>query len=384
VLTYAALATALATLAYGFWGEYTRKEHVVGYLVPDKGIIKVFSQQSGTVRAVRIQEAAAVNVGDVLFIVSSEHHTGVSGSTEATTLELLNQRRENLLRERDRQRSIARIEQVDGHGRIISLTAELSELAQQWEIQQQIVETSQRLARRFTELGTEKFVSTIQIQQQVDSSLQQQAKLREINRLRIASQRELDTLQGSLRASQLRSETAQSTIERDIREIEQGIAEYLSRTDLAITAPVSGTVTGILAKPGQLANAGAPLVSILPSGARLEAQLLVPTRAAGFVRPGQSVSLRYRAFPYQRFGSHRGEVRQVDKTIITASDIALPVPIDEPVYRVTVRLKEEDVLAYGERIPLQSGMLLDGDIAIDKRRLIEWLLAPIYNITGKI
>jgi membrane fusion protein len=187
-----------------------------------------------------------------------------------------------------------------------------------------------------------------------------------------------------LRTSHLSSETVQSVTERSIREIEQNIAESLARTDLAITAPVSGTVTGILAKPGQPASAGAPLATILPSGARLEAQLLVPTRAAGFVRQGQSVSLRYRAFPYQRFGSHRGEIQELDKTIITAHDLALPVSIDEPVYRVTVRLNEENVMAYGDRIPLQAGMLLDADIAIDRRRLIEWMLSPIYSITGKL
>jgi membrane fusion protein len=74
----------------------------------------------------------------------------------------------------------------------------------------------------------------------------------------------------------------------------------------------------------------------------------------------------------------------LDKTPITANDIALPVPIDEPVYRVTVRLSEENVLAYGNRIPLQAGMLLDADVAVDQRRLFEWVLAPIYSITGKI
>jgi len=55
----------------------------------------------------------------------------------------------------------------------------------------------------------------------------------------------------------------------------------------------------------------------------------------------------------------------------------------EPVYRITVRPARQSVTAYGDEVPLHPGMQLDADIALEKRRLYEWLLDPLYTITGK-
>ena len=58
--------------------------------------------------------------------------------------------------------------------------------------------------------------------------------------------------------------------------------------------------------------------------------------------------------------------------------------IQEPVYRVTVRLPMQGVRAYGQTMSLQAGMVLDADIRIDRRRLIEWVLDPLLSITGRV
>ena len=49
VLTAMFLCIALGTLIYLGWGEYTKKARVSGYLVPDQGLLKIFSQQTGAV-----------------------------------------------------------------------------------------------------------------------------------------------------------------------------------------------------------------------------------------------------------------------------------------------------------------------------------------------
>ncbi|MBX9636627.1 MAG: hypothetical protein K2Q45_03655, partial [Nitrosomonas sp.] len=63
---------------------------------------------------------------------------------------------------------------------------------------------------------------------------------------------------------------------------------------------------------------------------------------------------------------------------------SLPVAIQESVYRITVRLPQQQVQAYGQAMPLQAGMVLDADIHIDRRRLIEWVFDPVLSITGRI
>ena len=110
----------------------------------------------------------------------------------------------------------------------------------------------------------------------------------------------------------------------------------------------------------------------------------MPTRAAGFIKPGQKVALRYQAFPYQRFGHHEGEVTRVGRSVIQPNETSLPVAVNEPVYRVTVKLPSQGVMAYGQAMNLQSGMGVDADIRLDTRRVIEWFFEPILSVTGRV
>jgi membrane fusion protein len=114
------------------------------------------------------------------------------------------------------------------------------------------------------------------------------------------------------------------------------------------------------------------------------AELLIPTRSSGFIKVGQSVKLRFEAFPYQRFGGVEGYISTIDKSLIINGEIPLPLELNEPVYRVRVKLLDQMVSAYGEEFPLRSGMLLEANIVLDKRSLFEWITDPIASIKGNL
>ncbi|SST67271.1 type I secretion membrane fusion protein, HlyD family [Acinetobacter baumannii] len=56
---------------------------------------------------------------------------------------------------------------------------------------------------------------------------------------------------------------------------------------------------------------------------------------------------------------------------------------NEPIYLVKVKLEKQTIAVYGENIPLKSGMLLEADIKLDTRKIYEWILEPLYTISGK-
>ena len=121
----------------------------------------------------------------------------------------------------------------------------------------------------------------------------------------------------------------------------------------------------------------------------LEAEMFAPGRAIGFVRPGQSVRLRFQAFPYQKFGHHEGRVSQVARVALTSQELsALGLDAqevaNEPLYRITVSLPAQTIKAYGEAQPLQVGMLIEADVMQETRKLYEWVLEPLISITGKL
>ena len=132
------------------------------------------------------------------------------------------------------------------------------------------------------------------------------------------------------------------------------------------------------------------IATLVPADDRLQAQLYAPSNAIGFVQPGQSVVLRYQPFPYQKFGHSFGHIVAVSRTALSLNDLqTLPLggntlQAGEPLYRITVDLDRETVLAYGQEQRLQPGTQVDADVLQDRRKLIEWVFEPMLSLTGKL
>jgi len=157
----------------------------------------------------------------------------------------------------------------------------------------------------------------------------------------------------------------------------------LTQGERTITAPADGMVATWLYKPGQAVQTGAPLLTLVPGDGALEAELLVPSRAIGFIDPGDTVLLRYHAYPYQKFGHQQGRVRQISRSPVN-SVIGDEAALAESFYRISVSLEQQAIMAYGKSEALKPGMVLDADILGERRSLIEWILEPLYSIQGTV
>lgn len=384
LLTIFAVMFTAAVIVFAFSAEYTRKTHVTGYLAPDKGLIKVYAPQAGILIEKHVKEGQQVKRGDTLFVLSTERSSRESAETQAAAIEKLKQRRASLENELAKQGAIDNIQVQSTQERMRGMEAELGQLRGEMGIQQQRVSSARENLARYRTLMKNQFVSAVQAQQKNEELLEQQARLQALLRTRTALERDINTLRHDVTSTDLRGSNQRSAIERDIASLEQELMEYEARRTIVITAPGDGVVTAILAERGQTAQLQSALLSILPTGAMLEAQLLVPSRAIGFIAAHQVVAVRYQAFPYQRFGSHRGRITAISRTLITSVDTQLPIVPQEPVYRVTVALDAQSVQAYNQEIALQPGMLLDADIWLDHRRIIDWVFDPLLSVTKKV
>jgi membrane fusion protein len=384
LLTTLSVLVALGVLLFGLIAEYTRKAHVTGYLAPTHGVIKLHAPQAGTLTETHVEEGRRVARGDPLYSLSTERSSLVAPESQAAAIAQLRERRASLAREIEQHAALALLEQQDLEQRMRDMASEITQLNAAVATQGERLAGSQATLERHATLARQGFFSEAQLVQQREQVLEQQARLQALERSRTALQRDRGSLAAAQAAQRPKSARERAAIEREISALDQQITEYESRRTLVITAPADGVVTAILSGRGQSVAAGAPLLSILPEGAVLQAQLLVPGRAVGFLAAGQPVALRYQAFPFQRFGSSHGVVKEIARSLIAPGDAQLPVALNEPAYRITVALERQTVRAYGKDFPLQDGMLLDADIALDRRRLVEWLFEPLLALAGRV
>jgi membrane fusion protein len=151
-----------------------------------------------------------------------------------------------------------------------------------------------------------------------------------------------------------------------------------------LRAQAAGRITAVQAVVGQPLTASQPLMTLTPADAALVAEVYVPSRAIGFIKPGQAVRLLYDAFPYQRFGPAAGTVQAVSATVLYPQEVQAALRIDEPVYRVVVQLAQQVMPAFGRSMDLSPGMALSADIVLEQRSFAEWLFEPILAMRGRL
>jgi membrane fusion protein len=384
VLTLLAVGAAVLVASYLWIGEYTRKAHVKGFLAPDRGVMRLMSPQAATVLESRAVEGASVRAGDVLYVLSVDS-ANVSGNVRETLTA-----RERSLQGAARQQ--AELERERGQAldrQVATMRGELAQIDAEARLHEQRLALAEQAVARLESLRADNFISAAQVQAKGEELLGLRAQAQSLQRQRAAQLREIDQLLARRRELPLQTQVAQGELERDMAEIAQQQAENDSRRRIEIRAPQDGTVTGVVALPGQAVNASVALASLLPADARLQAHLFAPSSAVGFVKPEQAVLLRYQAFPYQKFGLQGGQVAQVSRSPLQASELAgVPLPKSEgeaePLYRITVTLDKQAVAAYGREQALAPGMQLEADVLLDRRRLIEWIFEPLLGLASRV
>jgi membrane fusion protein len=182
----------------------------------------------------------------------------------------------------------------------------------------------------------------------------------------------------------LRSRAQVEQVERQISELRQGLTQVEAARETVVRAPMTGVVTNVAVNRGQSVAADAPLATVLPKGSGMHVELLVPTRAIGFLRQGQAVVLRYEAFPHERFGQYRGLITEIGRNVWTAGERIGPLSAREPVYRVDVKLESQSVKALDQEFALRPGMLVNADLLLEKRTLLEWIFEPVLQLKGRL
>ncbi len=364
--------------------HYSRKETVKGYLIPEKGVMKVYSNRTGVIEYLYVKEGDKVMQGDNLVKIKNSQSlsSGVELSVAlakelSTQIDTLNQEYDatTLMYEKD----------------LLSITRQLTQLYQSLKVIEKAQKTRLRkLALKKRQITNNKrlydkgYLSSNQfdlLQGEYLDDLESSDRL----------EKELVTIQ--IQISELESERLiypeqkilkQSAIKRQISELAAQLAELKNQYEFIKKAPETGIVTTIQPTVGSRVDINAPLLSIIAIDSPLEIELLLPSRSAGFVQVGDKVNIRFDAFPYQKFGLVVGEISNIDKSLILPAEKILPIQIDQAMYRVRASLNQQSIKAYGKAFPLKVGMIADADIILEKRSLLEWLLDPIYAVKGKL
>jgi hemolysin D len=217
-------------------------------------------------------------------------------------------------------------------------------------------------------------------------------------RVRIEAEQELKTQThaiAGLRAAMQQSRKHIAQLESNYRQVlynervdataqaqksEQDWQKQSIRQDaLELKAPQDGVVKDLATHTeGAVLSPGTVLMTIVPAEEPLRAEVWISNEDRGFVREGQTVRLKIRPYPFQKYGMVEGLVQHVSADATEqAEGEAKAASAAAYRFRSIVELKAQNLEADGVRLGLTPGMQVDAEIALGDRTVLEYILSPV-------
>lgn len=378
------LAAAFVSIVFLSLGEYKKKERVLGVIEPSLGVVKLQSTQSGVVSNVLVHEGEFVDKGTPIMRIASAMYTEGQQELNQSLLEKYLLQKSKLNKQISDQIISDEIEFENLERRSSRTRERLLALEKNKDLYLERLILNEKLLANISQLKSTGYISELELQKTKDSYLQLRQQVTNVEFERLAILAQVEELNSQMLQLPFTQEQRLNLVNEKQSELSGKIASIQQQKEAEIRAPKSGVITNILAKQGMNVAAHKPLATLLPEGAILNAILYIPSSAYGFVKLGQEVNLRYHAFPYEKFGVFSGKIILLSDSPTLPEESNMPSLLQSPAYRVVVDLESQSVSAYGERVQIKTGMLLDADIIIEERSLIRWLFDPIFSIKERL
>lgn len=166
-----------------------------------------------------------------------------------------------------------------------------------------------------------------------------------------------------------------------IVEKDKQITEYSAELDKnnsslehnKLSSPVSGEIYGMTVNTiGSVAKPAESIITIVPDGTELIVEAMVLNKDIGFVKEAQEAIIKVNTYPFQKFGTIKGEVIEISPNSYRDETKGY-------VYKVKIRIEKSNLENEGISYPISCGMEVTAEIKTGKRRIIDFFLEPIIK-----
>lgn len=250
-----------------------------------------------------------------------------------------------------------------------------SSQAQKRDYQSQLISAKDRLNRL---LNVSDIVAYNNIQDAKDkvktleeSLIQSEAEIKKFEAQKREINSEIAKLNSEFKAQNL---SQLSETKKRIKELEANKNEIeFSNINQKITSPVDGFVDKLYIHTlGGVVTPAQELIALTPYDMPVLIKATVLNKDIGFIRPDMPVSLKIDTFDFQKYGILKGKVKLVSKNSIEDEKLG-------PVYEAYITPEDTTLMVEGKEQKITTGMSLNAEIEIGRRRIIEFFIYPLIK-----
>lgn len=407
-----ALLLLLAGVA--LWSVVGRLDIVAvaeGKLVPQSYVKIVQPAESGIVKEILVREGDSVRAGQVLMRMDT-----LLTDADANSVQSDLQGKRLALRRIDAELADAPFHTQPGDSAHLAAAAQAQYRADRAAFEAALAEERSRLAKARQDLAAaleveRKFSAVLPHYREQEKAFEKLGRdgfangvlVSDKRRERIEKEQELATQshmiesaragvrQSEMKLVQIDSDyrrqlhVERGEVQRGVDQLSQELAKQTHRKELMALKASQDSVVKDLATHsiGTVVQPGTVLLTLVPRNDSLRAEVWLSNDDIGFVKQGQTVRMKFAAFPFQKYGMVQGRVEHIGADAVDAAQegtsAAAPGATPRSTYKALVALDASSLEADGTRFPLSAGMQANAEILLGTRSVLEYLLSPMQK-----
>jgi hemolysin D len=421
IVLWTIAALVLILIIWAAFGQLDIIATAEGKLVPQTLVKIVQPADSGVVKELLVNEGDSVTAGQVLArldtTLASADKTGISSDLaiqqmQARRLEAELTDKPMLFKEGDDSSLYAQIQsQYVAHRRAYLDSYEQEkavldkvehERRSAAEVASKLAQTQptyQKVADAYTKMAQQGLMSTLSAAEKEREALE---KLKDLH----AQQSTVSSLSSTIAAQKKKISQIQSAyksdLQKELAEVRAKIAQLKPTLDKSIykeglmelRAPQDGVIKDLATTTlGAVVQPGAVVLTLVPKGEQLYADVSIKNEDVGFTREGQTAQIKLVTYPFQRYGMMKGTVvhlsadsSEVNKNNDSASTSSAnktsgsTTTQNVMTYKARIKLDAQTMIdPQGKKLEITPGMQIVAEINQGKRTVLEYLLSPVQK-----
>ncbi|MEF2539352.1 HlyD family secretion protein [Klebsiella michiganensis] len=370
---------------------FTQRIDVRGEVITLPHSVNVFAPQQGFVVNQHVKVGDIVNKGQPLYELDVSRNT-INGNVSAAQIEVINEKianAEDIISKLTRNKA----ETLTALDKQIKTTS--ASLA---ETNRMLATTQVGLNKMHTNLSSydkylkDGLITKDQYNYQHSLYFQQQSAYQSLvtQKMRLESQLTQTNSDKITKAADFDNQI--SSQHNQINDYKNQLVESNANGNLIIKATTNGKIESLAVTKGQMVENGSSLAQIKPTG-DIEYYLILwlPNNTIPYVKPGDTINIRYDAFPADKFGQFPGKVISISSVPASRQEMAEYTNVNNgtsqqelALYKAIIKIKDKTFNYNGKTLTLSNGLKAQAVVFLEERPLYMWMFTPFYKMTQSV
>lgn len=392
ILGMASVTLSIAVAIFLFTTKYTKTVLAHGQVVHAGGLTRLKASQTGTIRVTKAVEGQQVDADEIMFEISSDRRVDDTISLSAAIAVQKERQRSFVRGEFQSKSAMHSITKRELRLRLKGAKDEKRNHLRLIEALRDASETANRNHERAVLASARGLISQEQLDLKRLESIDRSAAVLTAERDYIRTIQRIEETEAEIARIPLREAIDGAVSSASDAKLTEGQVENEAKFIERISAPHSGVVTSIVAKPGQSVSAGATLALLEKRSDPLVVHIYVPSQAISSLRVGSRVFVEYSTGTARKYGKGMASITSIPTLPMTARELDAVAGLsfrperavsDELFFDVIATPNTDDEIRSPNGIPITAGAAARVSLPVETMPVYQWILEPVRAAYGK-